>query len=117
MVAGFGGSLLLFLWSAGIAVAIALLCFAASVSMTTSLVVIGAAFALSTWWGPGSERLRSPVHRAVDPLARRVVPWLLVTLLVAAGASGLGAAVSAQGTSWTPYDTAPFSDVRLPGWL
>jgi len=117
VVAGFGGSLLLFLWSVGIAVAIALLCFAASLSMTTSLVVIGAAFAISTWWGPGSERLRSPVHRAVDPLARRVVPWLLVTLLVAAGASGLGAAVSAQGTSWTPYDTAPFSDVRLPGWL
>ena len=117
VVAGFGGSLLLFLWSVGIAVAIALLCFAASLSMTTSLVVIGAAFAISTWWGPGSERLRSPVHRAVDPLARRVVPWLLVTLVVAAGASGLGAAVSAQGTSWTPYDTAPFSDVRLPGWL
>jgi predicted Ser/Thr protein kinase len=117
VVAGFGGSLLLFLWSVGIAVAIALLCFAASLSMTTSLVVIGAGFAVSTWWGPGSERLRSPVHRAVDPLARRVVPWLLVTLLVAAGASGLGAAVSAQGTSWTPYDTAPFSDVHLPGWL
>ena len=116
VVAGFGGSLLLFLWSVGIAVAIALLCFAASLSMTTSLAVIGAAFAISTWWGPGSERLRSPVHRAVDPLARRGVPWLLVTLLVAAGASGLGAAVSAQGTSWTPYDTAPFSR-RTPARL
>jgi hypothetical protein len=39
-----------------------------------------------------------------------------VTLLVAAGGSALGAAVSAQGTSWTPYDSAPLSDVRLPGW-
>jgi serine/threonine protein kinase len=117
VVAGFGGSLLLFLWSVGIAAAVALLCFAASISLTTSLAVIGAAFALSTWWGPGSERVRSPVHRALDPLARRGVPWLLVTLLVAAGGSALGAAVSAQGTSWTPYDSAPFSDVRLPGWL
>jgi serine/threonine protein kinase len=117
VVAGFGGSLLLFLWSVGIAAAIALLCFAAAVSLTTSLAVIGFAFALSTWWGPGSERVRSPVHRVVDPLARRGVPWLLVTLLVAAGASGLGAAVSAQGTSWTPYESAPFSDVRLPSWL
>jgi hypothetical protein len=117
VVAGFGGSLLLFLWSIGIASAIALLCFAASISFTTSLAVIGAAFAMSTWWGPGSERVRSPVHRVVDPLARRGVPWLLVTLLVAAGGSALGAAVSAQGTSWTPYDSAPLSDVRLPGWL
>jgi hypothetical protein len=117
VVVGLGGSLLLFLWSVGIAVAIALLCFAASVSMTTSLAVIGAAFAVSTWCGPGSERLRSPVHRVVDPLARRGVPWLLATLLVAAVASGLGAAVSAQGTTWTPYDTAPVSDVRRPGWL
>lgn len=116
-VAGLGGTLVLFLWSAGIACAVALLCFAASLSLTTSLAAIGAMFALSTWWGPGSERLRSPVHRVVDPLARRGVPWLIVTLLVAAAGSGLGAAASAQGTSWTPYDAAPFSDVRLPGWL
>jgi predicted Ser/Thr protein kinase len=116
-VAGLGGTLLLLLWSLGIGAAVALLCFAASVSMTTSLAVIGAAFSIGLWWGPGSERLRSPVHRVVDPLARRGVPWLLVTLLVAAGASGLGAAVVAQGTVWTPYDSAPFSGVRLPGWL
>jgi hypothetical protein len=117
VVAGLSGSLLLLLWSAGIAAAIALLCFAASLTITTSLALIGAGFALSTWWGPGSERVRSPVHRVVDPLARHGVPWLLVTLLVAAGASALGAAVSAQGTSWTPYDSAPFAGVRLPGWL
>jgi hypothetical protein len=117
VVAGFAGSLLLLLWSAGVAAAVALLCFAASTSVTTSLAVIGFAFALSTWWGPGSDRVRSPVHRVLDPLARRGVPWLLVTLLVGAGASGLGAAVSAQGTTWAPYESAPFSDVRLPGWL
>lgn len=116
-VAGLGGSLLLFLWSAGIACGIALICFAASLSLTTSLTAIGAAFALATWWGPGSERLRAPVHRLVDPIARRGVPWLLVTLLVAAAGSGLAAAASEQGTSWSPYDAAPFSDVRLPGWL
>jgi hypothetical protein len=74
-------------------------------------------FALGTWWGPGSERVQSPIHRVVDPLARRGVPWLLATLLVAAVASGLGAAVAAQGTDWTPDDSAPFSDVRLPAWL
>ena len=117
VVAGLGGTLLLLLWSLGIASAIALLCFAASLSMLTSLGVIGLSFAVGLWWGPGSERLRSPVHRVVDPLARQRVPWLLVTLLVAACASGLGAAASAQGTSWAPDDAAPLSDVRLPGWL
>lgn len=116
-VAGLGGSVLLFLWSSGIACGVALLCFAAALSLPTSLAVIGAMFALSTWWGPGSERLRSPVHRVVDPLARRGVPWLLVTLLVAATGSGFAAAASAQGTTWAPDDSAPFSDVRLPGWL
>ncbi|HSU02037.1 MAG TPA: hypothetical protein VLK03_05765, partial [Nocardioides sp.] len=117
VVAGLGGTVLLLLWSLGIGAAVALLCFAGAVSMTTSLVVIGAAFAVGLWWGPGSERFRSPVHRAVDPLARRGVPWLLVTLLVAAAASGLGGAVAAQGTTWAPDDAAPLSDVRLPGWL
>jgi hypothetical protein len=97
--------------------AVALLCFAASLSLTTSLAVLGAAFAVGLWWGPGSERLRSPVHRVVDPVARRAVLWLLVTLLVAAAASGLGAAVSAQGTDWSPDDSPPFADVSLPSWL
>lgn len=117
VMAGLAGTLLLLLWSLGIGAAVALLCFAASVSMTISLAVVGGAFAIGLWWGPGSERFRSPVHRVVDPLARRGVPWLLATLLVGAVASGLGAAASAQGTTWTPDDSAPLSDVRLPGWL
>ena len=98
VVAGLGGTLLLILWSVGIASAVALLCFAGSLSMLTSLAAIGAFVAIGTWWGPGSERVRSPIHRAVDPLARRGVPWLLVTLLVAALGSGLGAAASEAGT-------------------
>ena len=117
VVAGLGGTLLLLLWSVGIAAAVALLCFAASLSMLTSLAVIGASFAVGLWWGPGSGRVRSPVHRAVDPLARRGVPWLLVTLLVAALGSGLAAAATSSGSNWAPYDEAPFADVRLPAWL
>lgn len=117
VVAGLGGTLLLLTWSLGIGAAVALLCFAASLAVTTSLGLVGGAFALGLWWGPGSERLRSPLHRVVDPLARRGVPWLLATLLLAAGGTGLAAAASAQGTDWAPWDRAPLSDVRLPGWL
>ncbi|MCF6377078.1 protein kinase [Nocardioides KLBMP 9356] len=117
VVAGLGGAILLMLWSVGIAAAVALLCFAASLPVLTSLAVIGGFFAVGTWWGPGSERVRSPIHRVVDPLARRGVPWLIVTLLVAALGSGLGAAASESGTRWAPYDDAPFAGVRVPGWL
>ncbi len=117
VVAGLGGTIILLLWCVGIATAVGLLCFAASVSLTTSLGVVGGGFALGLWWGPGSERLRSPVHRVVDPLARRGVAWLLVTLLVGALGSGLAAAAAAQGPRWTPYDDAPLSDVSLPRWL
>jgi hypothetical protein len=81
------------------------------------LAVVGAGFTLAMWWGPGAEGVRSPVHRLLDPVARRGVPWLLTTLLITAAASGLGALASSNGTVWTPDDGAPFSDVRLPGWL
>ena len=117
LVRSIPGTLLLLVWSLGIATAFALICFAASWSVATSLAVIGAGFALAMWWGPGGERVRSSLHRVVDPVARRGVPWLLVTLLVCAGAAGLGAATAATGTSWAPDDNAPFSGVQLPSWL
>ena len=117
LVRSIPGTLLLLVWNLGIATAFALICFAASLSIAPSLAVIGAAFALGMWWGPGGERIRSSLHRVVDPTARRGVPWLLTTLLVGAAAAGLGAATSATGTSWTPDDSAPYSDVRLPSWL
>jgi serine/threonine protein kinase len=117
LVKSIPGTLLLLVWSLGIVTAFALICFAASLSVVASLAVIGAGFAAAMWWGPGGERVRSSLHRVVDPVARRGVPWLLVTLLVCAGAAGLGAATSATGPSWTPDDSAPFSGVGLPDWL
>ena len=117
LVAGVFGTVLLLLWSLGIAVAAALLCFAFSASMTTSLGVIGASLVVATWWGPGSQRLRSPVGRVVRPLSRSPLPWIVSAALVAACAAGLAALVGSSGIAWTPADAAPFSGVRLPGWL
>ena len=116
LVASVAGTLLLLTWSLGIAAAIALCCFAASLSMTTSLAVVGSFFTLAMWWGPGSERVRWPVRRVADPLCRRGVPWAIGTLVVAALATGLLSAAS-SGTVWAPDDGAPFAGVRLPGWL
>ena len=90
LVKSIPGTLLLLVWSLGIATAFALICFAAALSGTTSLAVIGVGFALAMWWGPGGERVRSSLHRVVDPAGSARGPWLLVTLLVCAGAAGLG---------------------------
>ena len=117
LVSGGAGTLLLLTWSLGIGTAVALCCFAASFSMTASLALIGGFFALGMWWGPGSGRLRSPVHRVVDRLAGQGVVWTVAVLLVGAVASGLGAAATSGERVWSPDDGAPFSDVRLPAWL
>ena len=111
------GALVLVLWSLGLAMAAALLCFAASLSLTTSLGVIGVVLALALWWGPGSSRLRRPIQRIGHPVAARGVPWFLATLVLLAGAAGLAAAATGNGTQWAPAADRPFADVRLPGWL
>ena len=105
------------LWSLGLAMAAALLCFAAASRCTTSLGVIGVVLALAMWWGPGSSRLRRPVQRLGHPVAARGVPWFLATLVLLAGAAGLAAAATSNGTQWAPAADRPFADVRLPGWL
>lgn len=111
------GVLLLVTWSLGLAAAGALLCFAAGLSLTTSLGVVGLVLALAMWWGPGSSRLRGPVQRVSHPLAARGVPWFLATLVLLAAATGLAASASSDGTQWAPAQDRPFADVRLPGWL
>lgn len=117
LVAAVPGTLLLALWSAGTAAAAGLLCFATGLSLPASLGVVGFAFAAGMWWGPGGMRVRSPIHRVTRPLASRPVPWLLLTLLVLATATGGGSLAASAGPDWTPDDARPFADVELPGYL
>jgi hypothetical protein len=116
-VAAVPGVLLLVTWSLGLAAAGALLCFAAGLSLTTSLGVVGLVLALAMWWGPGSSRLRGPVQRVSHPLAARGVPWFLATLVLLAAATGLAATATSDGTIWTPARDRPLADVSLPSWL
>lgn len=117
VLAAVPGVLLLVTWSLGLALAVALLCFAAGVAMTPSLGAIGVVLALAMWWGPGSSRLRGPIQRVSHPVAARGVPWLLATVVLLAGATGLAAVVGSHGTQWTPAADRPFADVHLPSWL
>lgn len=116
-LAAIPGALVLVMWSLGLAMAAALLCFAVGLSLTTSLGVIGLVLALAMWWGPGSSRLRHPVQRVSHPVAARGVPWFLATLVLLAAAAGLAAAATSNGTQWAPAADRPFADVRLPSWL
>jgi hypothetical protein len=115
LVRGVPGSLLLALWSAGLAAAGGLVCYALATAATVTLFACGLVFAGSLLLGPGSSQVRSPLARVADPLASSVRSWLVALLLVLAGAAALGVAVQSGGTDWAPYDRAPWSGVSLPG--
>ncbi len=96
------GTVMLQLWSAGLAVAAALLCYAFVAGETVTLFVCGTVFAAAVWTGPGGSRVRSPLSRVVNPVARRWKPWLAVTFVLLVLATGLGGLAESRGTSWSP---------------
>jgi len=103
------GTLMLLFWSAGLAVAAALLCYAFVAGESVTLFVCGTVFAASVWTGPGGSRVRSPLSRVVNPISRRWKPWLAVTFVLLVLATGLGALAEAEGTSWSPGQDRPLS--------
>ncbi len=108
------GSLLLVLWSAGLAGAAALVCYALAADVDVSLFASSGVLAGSLLLGPGSSRVRSPLGRVADPVSAKVRTWLVVVLLVLAAASLLGYRIDATGPDWTPGDRAPWRGVSLP---
>lgn len=108
LVQSIPGTLMLVLWSAGLATAGGLLCYAVAAPLALSLFISGVLLSLSLWWGPGGSRVRSPLGRVVVPLSRATGPWLIAValLLVASVAAGLW--VEAQGIAWLPGTGRPF---------
>jgi hypothetical protein len=103
------GTLMLILWSAGLAIAAALLCYAFVAGETVTLFVCGAVFAAAVWTGPGGSRVRSPLSRVVNPACRHWKPWLAVTFVGLVLATGLGGLAESRGTSWAPGEDRPLS--------
>jgi serine/threonine protein kinase len=103
------GTVMLQLWSAGLAVAAALLCYAFVAGETVTLFVCGAVFAAAVWTGPGGSRVRSPLSRVVNPVSHRWKPWLAVTFVLLVLATGLGGLAESRGASWSPGDHRPLS--------
>lgn len=102
------GTVVLVLWSAGIAAAAGLICYALATGVATMLFTGGTALGVALWTGIASSRFRGPLSRVVHPLSRTWVPWsaLCGGLLVAAGV--LAAVAASRGIAWLPADSGPF---------
>ena len=84
LVQSIPGTVMLVLWSAGLALAAALICYAVAAGMAITLFVSGVVLALSLWWGPGGSRVRGPLARVVHPVSRSLGSWAVAMAVVAA---------------------------------
>ena len=99
----------LVLWSFGLAVAAALLCYAFAAGETITLLVCGTGFAVAVWSGPGGGRVRSPLARVVNPVARDWRVWVAVTFVLLVVGTAATALAQARGSSWAPGQDRPLS--------
>lgn len=102
------GTVVLVLWSAGIAAAAALICYALATGVATMLFTGGTALGVALWTGIASSRFRGPLSRVVHPLSRGWVPWSALCGGLLVGAAVLGAVVASRGISWLPATSGPF---------
>ena len=114
LVRSIPGTILLALWSVGLAIAAALVCYAVAAGVTTTLFVCGLVFAASLWLGPGGSRVRSPLARVVHPASAGGRSWVLALLPVLVATAVLGYRADVVGVDWTPSDRAPWRSVSLP---
>ncbi len=101
------GTVVLLLWSLGIAVAAALLCYAAALDVAATLFAGGTALGIALWSGPGASRFRSPLSRVVYPLAASWARWLALCGMLLGIAAVLGLVVTAEGVQWFPGTDPP----------
>jgi len=101
-------TIILVLWSGGLAVAAGLLCYAVAATATVTLFVCGVVLAVMLASGPGARRVRGPVHRVLLPLARGKGRWGLALLVLLLGAGFLVLKLHGSGTDWRPWHESPF---------
>jgi hypothetical protein len=111
LVQSIPGTVLLALWSLGLAVAAALVCYAIATGLQLALFVCGTVLAGALWLGPGGSRVQRPVQRAIRPLAASSRRWLVAILVVAAVGAALGARAQLKGADWAPADGRPHVEI------
>lgn len=114
LVQSIPSTVLLWLWSLGLAVAAALVCYAIATGLELALFVCGAVLAVAMWTGPGGSRVRGPVSRLVNPLAADPTRWVVALLAVVAVAGVLGFRADLSGATWTPANDRPDAEIPRP---
>src|SRR6478752_1664038 len=114
LVQSIPGAVLLGLWALGLATAAALVCYALATGVELALFVCGLVLAGSLWWGPGGSRLRGPVGRVTHPLAARPRRWVIALVVMLGVGAVLGFRADVDGTTWTPGDQRPLSEIPGP---
>ncbi len=121
LVVATGGTLMLLLWSAFVAFVVGFAYLLFRGPLVPGLLVMGAVFATSLWWGPAARRLRVPTRRLMVATTRN--PWLgwVGALVVAAAAAACGYALLTGGVVWDPQPGPPWRSGTLLGdilrWL
>ncbi|GAB3252408.1 serine/threonine-protein kinase [Nocardioides dilutus] len=105
---------MLVVWSAGLAVAAALLCYAFVAGERLTLAVCGTTFAVAVWTGPGGSRVRMPLARVVNPLSKAWRSWAVAFVVVVVAALAVGLLAEQRGTQWTPGQDRPLSSSLRP---
>lgn len=105
-------TLVLLLWALGLSVAAALLCYAVTAPVGTSLMVCGTVFAVTVALGPGGDHVRRPLGGVIRPLASAARRWLPAIVILAAVLVALGLMLSSRGSDWLPAHDAPISALR-----
>jgi hypothetical protein len=77
-----------------------------------ALVVGGAVGGWTTWWGPGSRRVRMPLGRLADVATRRPLPGWLVVGALALAVVVLWLATAGNGVTWAPASGPPWQELR-----
>jgi serine/threonine protein kinase len=117
LVVATGGTLVLMLWAAFVAFVVGFAYLVFRGPLVPGLLLMGAVFAVSLWWGPASRRLRVPTRRLVlRGTQKSWVGWLAVAL---AGAAAVvcGYLLASQGVSWDPEPGAPWRSGTALGTL
>ena len=114
LVQSIPSTVLLWLWSLGLAVAAALVCYAIATGLELALFVCGVVLAVALWSGPGGSRVRGPVARVANPLAADPARWAVGMLVVLAVAGALAFRADLSGATWTPANGRPDAEILRP---
>jgi serine/threonine protein kinase len=112
-----GGTLMLLVWSVALALLVGLALLLFRLPLEGSLLIMGAVFAFSLWWGPGGKRVRLPTRSLVLVATRSTAVGWAGVAVVGVTTALLGYALLTSGTVWDPAGGPPWRQGTVLGDL